>query len=364
MRHRFHSMCPYFAMFPESFAEYWIKRLTRPGDLVLDPFCGRGTTALTALLCGRMSLSCDVNDVAFCLTQAKTNPPSLKTVKRRINDLENGYRAAKWKQQAERTSDFFRIAYSASTLAQLLYLRDVLRWKKFRSDCMIAGLVLGSLHGESQSSSYLSNQMPRTISTKPAYSVRFWQKHNLHAPDRDVFELLRDRADYRYASPVPDGISTVLHGDMRRLPQYVAEWDAPVRCVITSPPYLDVTNFEEDQWPRLWFLGGPPYPVSGRLSRDDRHSTQEDYWAFIADMWRCFGALLPVGGHVVIRIGTRFMTPEAVKKCLLAASRFTRRSVRLTSSRISEIKKRQTDAFRPGSKGCSVEVDCHFVFET
>ena len=24
------------------------------------------------------------------------------------------------------------------------------------------------------------------------------------------------------------------------------------------PPYLDVTHFEEDQWLRLWFLGGPP----------------------------------------------------------------------------------------------------------
>ena len=57
MRHRFHSMCPYFAMFPESFAERWIKRLTRPGETVLDPFSGRGTTALTALLNGREVLS-------------------------------------------------------------------------------------------------------------------------------------------------------------------------------------------------------------------------------------------------------------------------------------------------------------------
>lgn len=36
-----------------------------------------------------------------------------------------------------------------------------------------------------------------------------------------------------------------------------------VRCVITSPPYLDVTNFEEDQWLRLWFQGGPPKPTWG-----------------------------------------------------------------------------------------------------
>ena len=53
MRHRFHSICPYFAMFPESFAEYWIAALTKPSDLVLDPFSGRGTTATCALLMDR-----------------------------------------------------------------------------------------------------------------------------------------------------------------------------------------------------------------------------------------------------------------------------------------------------------------------
>lgn len=37
MRHRFYALCPYFAMFPETFAEYWIKRLTKPNEIVLDP---------------------------------------------------------------------------------------------------------------------------------------------------------------------------------------------------------------------------------------------------------------------------------------------------------------------------------------
>ena len=36
MRNRFHALCPYFAMFPEGFAEKWINELTDPGDLVVD----------------------------------------------------------------------------------------------------------------------------------------------------------------------------------------------------------------------------------------------------------------------------------------------------------------------------------------
>src|SRR5580693_235973 len=96
MRHRFHSICPYFAMFPESFAEYWIKRLTKPDDLVLDPFSGRGTTALTALLCGRRAISSDVNDVAVCLTKAKTSAPTFGSLKARLSRLKKEFEPGAW----------------------------------------------------------------------------------------------------------------------------------------------------------------------------------------------------------------------------------------------------------------------------
>src|SRR6266700_3770222 len=69
-RHRFHAICPYFAMFPEAFAERWINQLTRPGDLILDPFSGRGTTVFQANLMGRRGLACDINPVAFVLSKA------------------------------------------------------------------------------------------------------------------------------------------------------------------------------------------------------------------------------------------------------------------------------------------------------
>ena len=84
MRHRFHALCPYFAMFPEQFVEHWIAKLTNAGDLVLDPFCGRGKTPFQAILMGRRALASDINPVAFCVTAAKTRAPALSTLKRRI----------------------------------------------------------------------------------------------------------------------------------------------------------------------------------------------------------------------------------------------------------------------------------------
>lgn len=42
--HPFHPMCSYLALFPPRIPHYFIQRFTRPGDPVLDPFSGRGTT--------------------------------------------------------------------------------------------------------------------------------------------------------------------------------------------------------------------------------------------------------------------------------------------------------------------------------
>lgn len=330
---------------------------------MLDPFCGRGTTPTCALELGRRTIASDVNDVAICLTKAKTNAPHYSALLRRIAKLQQNFDARSYRHEAEATPPFFHACFARKTLQQLIYLRHTLNWRNHRTDTMIAALVLGSLHGEMKnSSSYLSNQMPRTISTKPAYSLRFWEKHNLYAPKRDVFDLLRSRAAFRYESSPFRGEAQIHHCDMRMLPFTKNSTSSPIRCVVTSPPYLDTTNFEEDQWLRLWFLGGPPHPSSGRLSRDDRHVDAAKYWRFIGDMWRVLGHVVGAKGYVVIRIGSSRVSPDDAAAGIVNTSIFANRKIELIEMEMSEIGKRQTDAFHPGTKGCRAEVDCIFRF--
>lgn len=48
----------------ESEAEYWISELSKPDDLVLDPFVGSGTTAAACKQLGRRFLGCDIDENA------------------------------------------------------------------------------------------------------------------------------------------------------------------------------------------------------------------------------------------------------------------------------------------------------------
>ena len=235
-RNRFHSLCPYFAMFPESFVETWVERLTKPSQVVLDPFCGRGTTPFQSLLMGRRAIGCDVNPVAYCISRAKTRRISAAAVRRRVTQLESQFNPDEWEASRRRLPEFFRVAFSPLTLRQVLFLRQHLEWRRNPSDCMIAALLLGCLHGESNKSpSYLSNQMPRTISTKPGYSVRYWIKHGFTAPRRDAFELARKMITFRYESALPGGHAEIVNEDMRNLPITLGK-RRKIGCVITSPP--------------------------------------------------------------------------------------------------------------------------------
>lgn len=90
-RHRFHSICPYFAMFPEAFVRHNVLAWSKRGDVVLDPFSGRGTTVFESLLNGRRAIGCDTNPVAYCLSRAKADPPTQEEVTDRLAALETAW---------------------------------------------------------------------------------------------------------------------------------------------------------------------------------------------------------------------------------------------------------------------------------
>ena len=67
-------------------------------------------------------------------------------------------------------------------------------------------------------------------------------------------------------------------------------------------------------------------------------------------------------GRVIIRLGSPKIGPEALARGLAGAATCAGRRVALELTEVSHIRRRQTDTFRPGSKGCLVEVDCLFHF--
>jgi len=59
----------YRACFKPQLPRFFIERLTQPGEVVYDPFMGRGTTPVEAALLGRVPFSNDINPLSLTLTR-------------------------------------------------------------------------------------------------------------------------------------------------------------------------------------------------------------------------------------------------------------------------------------------------------
>ena len=72
-----HDVHAFAAKFPPQLPRAFIRGLTAPGDVVLDPMMGSGTTIVEALLEGRRGIGLDIDPLALRVSQAKTIPMSV-----------------------------------------------------------------------------------------------------------------------------------------------------------------------------------------------------------------------------------------------------------------------------------------------
>ena len=360
MRHRFHSICPYFATFPESFVEKQLAASNLNG-VVFDPFCGRGTAVFESLIRGRRGAGCDINPVAACVAGAKCDPPGISDVLERLSALEKESLSFRASATIGELADFFSLCFAPATYNQVVFLRDHLDWRYDRTDRFIAALSLGALHGEShRSPNYFSNRMPRTISTNPEYSVRWWREKGCAPPVRDVFSILKYMSSYRFETVPPSLRGEIALCDARKAAESFPHLLGLISDVITSPPYLDTTSYREDQWLRLWFLGRN----STNFTRDDgRHLSVKKYERFLVESWGGVAPLLADEVRIVVRIGGRKLSKQEALDLLESSLKWaTQRSVQIQDKGESSlVKHSQANSFRGSKPSPTVEHDFCFI---
>ena len=68
-----HGIHPYPAKFIPQIPRNAILALSEPGDTVLDPMCGSGTTLVEALLNYRRAIGVDINPISTMISTSKTS---------------------------------------------------------------------------------------------------------------------------------------------------------------------------------------------------------------------------------------------------------------------------------------------------
>lgn len=285
----------YRACFKAQLPEFFISRLTAPGDVVLDPFMGRGTTPVQAALMGRQAFGNDVNPLSVLLARPRLRPISIQAVADALNTVD-------WNKGRIQRDDLLAF-YHPTTLQKLealrLWLADrapltgddvdpVADWVRMVAINRLSGHSPGFFSGRS---------MPPNQAVSVKAQLKINEKLGVKPPERDVAQVIlkKTRALLKDGSAPSQVRSCLLTGPA---------WDtdglaeASVDLTITSPPFLDIVQYAADNWLRCWFAGIDPAQVA-----IDIHRTEEAWMLMVHRVLREQARVLRPGGYVAFEVG-------------------------------------------------------------
>jgi len=296
-----HSLHPYPAKFIPQLARQAITALSRPGDLILDPFSGGGTAAVEALTTGRRFFGIDANPVGNAVALAKTS--GLEQAD--ISALRRFEAALLALQQPELEAD------RAVWLPQI---PKVEKW--YRSDIFRALGVIREQIGKIpsgrarnlalvafiQAAARLSFQESET-----RYTSRPRPMDVLDAPRTVISELRRMRKIAAQAPAAAPGAVCIVDGDSRDPASFALE-PGSAGLIVTSPPYPNAYDYHLYHRFRLFWLGVSPAGLRrveiGSHLKNQAAKSPED--AYLSDtrlvLQNCYKALAH-GRYAAIVLG-------------------------------------------------------------
>jgi len=290
----------YRACFKPQLPRFFVERLTKPGDLVFDPFMGRGTTLLEAALLGRVPSGCDANPLCQKLIAPRLNPPTILEVQERLAEIDF-YAVAKMPKD-------LLAFYHPQTLQQICALRSYLlgREKSHLLDAVdgwIQMVALNRLTGHSPG--FFSVY---TLPPNQAVSIESQLRINKRLGQTPEFRSVPDLILAKTKSLIGNlseaerkilrGSGTdaeILVRSCERLPEIS---DDSIDLVVTSPPFLNVVDYASDNWLRNWFVGLDENTVQFVI-----HKKLADWEASMERVLLELRRILRPGGWIAFEVG-------------------------------------------------------------
>jgi len=293
----------YRACFKPQLPRFFIGLLTRKSDIVYDPFSGRGTTVIEAGLSGRNVLANDANPLSRIITEPRFFPPDPGAVEKRLSALP---------RDSERASIDLDLSmfYHPDTEKEIVALREYILRR--RADCRddmidrwIAMVATNRLTGHSKGffsvytlppNQAVSQQSQHRINRKLGQVPEYRDTHRIIL--NKTKSLLRSLSPAEKTNLKQAGKKArLLTGDARSTPEIP---DNSVQLTVTSPPFLDIVQYRDDNWLRCWFNG-----FDEKTSGDQITMARSplEWSEVMSSVFHELYRLTSPGGYVVFEVG-------------------------------------------------------------
>ena len=291
----------YRACFKPQLPRFFIGLLTRKGDVVYDPFSGRGTTVIEAGLLGRNVIANDANPLSRIMTEPRFFPLDRVEVEKLLLSV------SRKGGSAEIDLSMF---YHPETEQEIVALREYLLARKgsHRDDMIdrwIAMVATNRLTGHS-TGFFSVYTLPPNQAVSPRSQQRINRKRSQSPEYRDTRRIIISKTKSLLRTLTEDGKrnlaragkkAILLSEDAEATPNIP---DESVQLTVTSPPFLDIVQYREDNWLRCWFNGLDEEAIGRRITM----ARTVDEWTAV--MGRVFRELLRITkprGYVAFEVG-------------------------------------------------------------
>ena len=311
-----HSLHPYPAKFPASLAGNILSRFARPGDMVLDPFCGSGTTIVEARLRGMRAVGVDINGLACLVSKVKATPltnadfAEVRLALTKVRGMVNSPNCAEKKTPPDfaKLDHWFQdnVVQEISALLSVVtkcksgVVRDFLR--------VVLSSIIVRVSNQESDTRYAA--IDKNIGD--LFTMNLFVKKTTEAAER-----------MRVFSRRAGNSSVAVHNaDSRRL-SFIASESAD--CIVTSPPYANTYDYYlyhkfRCVWLGLDFRSAQNGEIGSRREfsslKKSPEKWGEDLRACLLEMWR----ILKRGKPAFIVIGDSIIAGARIDGGDLVAS--------------------------------------------
>jgi len=331
-----HRLHPYLGKFIPQLVEVLLGRYFAPGQRVLDPFAGSGTTLVQALESGLDASGVDVAAFNCLLVGVKTERYNLFKLEHELREVCARLDAFEGKRPPAGTSAYVRRWFAPQAAAELLFFRDLIDEYEHKD---VLRVVLARAARSARRTAHFDLDFPRAPQTEPYWCFKhrrecrpvgtarqFLSRYALDTVAR-VKEFHRVRARGCEA--------TIQHGDARTL-RLRGRFDG----IVTSPPYPGLIDYHEQHRYAYELLGlddRRELELGAAASGTSRRALAAYADGMVGVLENVRRALVPGAPVCIVVNDRRELYPEILERAGLELERRHRRHVnRRTGRRAGE----------------------------
>ena len=292
----------YRACFKPQLPRFFIETLSQKGDVIYDPFSGRGTTVLEAGLLDRNVISNDVNPLSRILTYPRFFVPDILAIENRLNEIPF---------QEETTANFdLSMFYHPKTENELISLRNYFCEKNKNQqedlpDAWIRMVATNRLTGHSPGF-FSVYTLPPNQAVNAQNQKKINEKRKQKPEYRNVKKLILKKTrtllkgmtrEIKVKLKNIGDQAVFLNTDARDTNEVRS---GSVQLTVTSPPFLNVVQYANDNWLRSWFNDIEVEKVSKKITMA---RTVEDWNSVMGQVFSELFRITKPYGWVAFEVG-------------------------------------------------------------